>query len=41
MSVIVIARFQGDTAKFRQSLADRGDEFVIIVAGALGSSGQF
>jgi len=31
MSVLVIAKFQGDTAKFRQSLADRGDEFSKIV----------
>ena len=40
MSVIVIAKFQGDTVKFRQSLADRADEFAKIVdqskaAGAL------
>jgi hypothetical protein len=27
MSVLVNAKFQGDTAKFRQSLADRADEF--------------
>ena len=27
MSVLVIAKFQGDTAKFRQSLVDRADEF--------------
>lgn len=27
MSVLVIAKFQGDTAKFRQSLEERGDEF--------------
>ncbi len=31
MSVLVIAKFQGDTAKFRQALADRGDEFAKIV----------
>jgi quinol monooxygenase YgiN len=31
MSVLVIAKFQGDTAKFRHSLADRGDEFAKIV----------
>ncbi len=27
MSVLVIAKFQGDTGKFRQALADRADEF--------------
>jgi len=27
VSVLVIAKFQGDTEVFRQSLADRGDEF--------------
>jgi quinol monooxygenase YgiN len=27
MSVLVIAKFQGDTDKFRQALADRADEF--------------
>jgi quinol monooxygenase YgiN len=27
MSVLVIARFQGDTAKFRVALAERSDEF--------------
>lgn len=27
MSVVVIAKFQGDTAKFRQALIDRADEF--------------
>ena len=27
MSVLVIVKFQGDTSVFRQSLADRGDEF--------------
>ena len=31
MSVIVIGKIQGDTAKFQQSLADRGDEFAKIV----------
>ena len=34
MSVIVIARVQGDTAKFRQSLADRSDEYAKIVDSA-------
>jgi hypothetical protein len=27
MSVLVIGKFQGDTAKFRQALTDRADEF--------------
>jgi hypothetical protein len=27
MSVLVVGKFQGDTAKFRQSLTDRADEF--------------
>jgi quinol monooxygenase YgiN len=40
MSVLVIVKIAGDTAKFRQALADRGDEFVKIAessraAGAL------
>ena len=40
MSVLVIGKFQGDTAKFRQALAERGDEFAKFVdiaraAGAL------
>ena len=30
MSVLVIAKFQADTAKFRQSLADRTGEYVKI-----------
>jgi hypothetical protein len=30
MSVLVIGKFQGDTAKFRQALADRADEFAKI-----------
>ena len=30
MSVLVIAKFTGDVAKFRQSLADRGGEFVKV-----------
>jgi hypothetical protein len=34
MSVLVIAKFQGDDAKFRQALVDRGDEFAKIVDGA-------
>jgi hypothetical protein len=27
MSVLIIAKFAGDTAKFRQALVDRADEF--------------
>jgi quinol monooxygenase YgiN len=30
MSVLVIAKLPGDTARFRQALADRGDEFAKI-----------
>jgi uncharacterized protein (DUF1330 family) len=30
MSVLVIAKFTGDVAKFRQALADRGGEFAKI-----------
>jgi quinol monooxygenase YgiN len=30
MSVLVIAKFQGDVAKFRQALADRADQFAKI-----------
>ena len=40
MSVLVIGKFQGDTAKFREALTDRADEFAKIAddaksAGAL------
>ena len=31
MTVLVIAKLQGDTVKFRQALADRGDEFAKVV----------
>jgi quinol monooxygenase YgiN len=34
MSVLVIAKLQGDTVKFRQALADRGDEFAKVVDAA-------
>ncbi len=34
MSVLVIAKFQADTAKFRQALTDRGDEFAKISDGS-------
>jgi quinol monooxygenase YgiN len=30
MSVLVIGKFKGDTAKFQQALADRADEFAKI-----------
>jgi quinol monooxygenase YgiN len=30
MSVLIIGKFQGDTVKFRQALADRADEFAKI-----------
>lgn len=30
MSVLIIGKFQGDTAKFRQAVVDRADEFVKI-----------
>jgi hypothetical protein len=30
MSVLVVLKVQGDTAKFRQALQDRGDEFAAI-----------
>ena len=30
MSVLIIAKFKGDTAKFRQSMEDRADEFAKI-----------
>lgn len=30
MSVLVLGKFQGDTAKFRQALADRAGEFAKI-----------
>ncbi len=34
MSVLVTGKFQGDTAKFRQSLTDRAGEFEKIAAAA-------
>ena len=34
MSVLVIGKFQGDTAKFRQALTDRAGEFAKIADGA-------
>jgi quinol monooxygenase YgiN len=37
MSVLVIAKFQGDTEKFRQSLSERGEEFAKISESAQGA----
>lgn len=34
MSVLAIAKFQGDTAKFRQALVERADEFTKMAASA-------
>jgi quinol monooxygenase YgiN len=34
MSVLAIAKFQGDTAKFRQALVERADEFTKIADSA-------
>lgn len=34
MSVLVITKFQGDTAVFKQALVERGDEFVKLVDSA-------
>jgi quinol monooxygenase YgiN len=34
VSVLVIAKFQGDTGKFRQSLSERGEEFAKVAEGA-------
>ena len=39
MSVLVIAKFQGDTAKFRQALTDRADEFAKIADRARAAGG--
>ena len=39
MSVLVIGKFQGDTAKFRQALADRADEFAKISDAAKSAGG--
>jgi quinol monooxygenase YgiN len=30
MSVLIVGKFQGDTAKFQQALAERADEFARI-----------
>jgi hypothetical protein len=34
MSVLIVAKFQGDTDMFRQALAERADEFVKIAENA-------
>jgi quinol monooxygenase YgiN len=39
MSVLVIAKFQGDTATFRQALADRAGEFVKYADAARAAGG--
>jgi quinol monooxygenase YgiN len=39
MSVLIIAKFQGDTAKFRQSLQERADEFAKITETAKAAGG--
>jgi quinol monooxygenase YgiN len=39
MSVIVTIKFQGDVAKFRQAIADHGDQFAKMAAEARGSGG--
>jgi quinol monooxygenase YgiN len=39
MSVLVILKFQGDVAKFRQALTDHGEQFAKMAAEAKGSGG--
>jgi len=39
MSVLVIAKFQGDTAVFRQAVAERGDEFAKIAEASKAAGG--
>jgi quinol monooxygenase YgiN len=39
MSVLIIAKFQGDTDKFRRSLEERADEFAKISEGSKGVGG--
>jgi quinol monooxygenase YgiN len=39
VSVVVIGKFQGDTAKFRQALTDRADEFAKITEMAQAAGG--
>jgi hypothetical protein len=38
MSVLVIAKFQGDVGQFRQALTDRADEFAKIAEGSVGAA---
>ena len=39
MSVLIIAKFQGDTAKFRQSLTERAGEFTAFADASKGAGG--
>ena len=39
MSVLVIGKFQGDTAVFRQAVAERGEEFAKIAEAAKAAGG--
>ena len=39
MSVLVILKFQGDVAKFRQALTDHGEQFAKMAAEAKASGG--
>ena len=39
MSVLVIAKFQGDTAVFRQAVAERADEFAKIAEASKAAGG--
>jgi quinol monooxygenase YgiN len=39
MSVLVIAKFQGDTAVFRQAVAERSDEFAKIAEASKAAGG--
>ena len=39
MSVVIAMKFQGDVAKFRQTLVDHGEEFAKFAAEAKGSGG--
>ena len=39
MSVLVTAKFQGDTATFRQALADRTEEFAKLRESAMAAGG--
>jgi len=39
MSVLIIAKFQGDTAKFRQSLTDRAGEYAKLAEASKAAGG--